>query len=133
MEKQTLQVVSEFVTAVQQMNQEKLAALLHPDVKWHQPGNHRFSGVKQNCMEVFQMVGGMFQVSENTLALTDIKLLAVNGNSAACVLHFKATRPGATLDTDNIDVYTVADGKIIEARIHVQDPEQEDTFWGKTN
>lgn len=131
MENQTLQVVSEFVNAVQQMNQEKLGALLHPSIEWDQPGNHRFSGVKRSSAEVFQMVGGMFEISQNTFALTDIRILAVNGNSAACALHFKATRPGAVLDTDNIDVYTVEDGQITRAKVYVTDPGQEDTFWGK--
>jgi ketosteroid isomerase-like protein len=131
MENQTLQVVSEFVTAVQQMNQEKLAALLHPSIKWDQPGNNRFSGVKTSSAEVFHMVGGMFEVSQNTFALTDIKILAVNGNSAACALHFRATRPGAVLDTDNIDVYTMEDGKITAARIYAANQEQEDAFWSR--
>jgi ketosteroid isomerase-like protein len=130
MEKQTLAVVNEFVTAVQQVNLEKLGALLHPDVKWEQPGNNRFSGRKQNSAEVFQMVGGMFEVSQNTMSLADVKVLAVNGNSAACVLRWKASRPGAQLDTDNIDVYTVEDGKIVAAKIYMADMAQEDAFWG---
>ena len=131
MKDQTLQVVSEFVQAVQQVNQEKLAALLHPSIQWDQPGNNRFSGLKTSSAEVFQMVGGMFEVSQNSFALTDIKILAVNGNSAACALHFKASRPGAELDTDNIDVYTVEDGKIVAARVYATDLEHEDAFWGR--
>jgi ketosteroid isomerase-like protein len=131
MKDQTLQVVSEFVQAVQQVNQEKLAALMHPSIQWDQPGNNRFSGLKTSSAEVFQMVGGMFEVSQNSFALTDIKILAVNGNSAACALHFKASRPGAELDTDNIDVYTVEDGRIIAARIYATNLEHEDAFWGK--
>ena len=131
MENQTLQVVSAFVNAVQQMDTEKLAALLHPSVQWDQPGTNRFSGVKQSSAEVFQMVGGMFEVSQNSFALTDVKILAINGNSAACVLRFKATRPGAVLDTDNIDVYTVEGGQIVSARIYATDLDQENIFWGK--
>ncbi|HEY0611059.1 MAG TPA: nuclear transport factor 2 family protein [Chitinophaga sp.] len=131
MENQTLQVVSAFVNAVQHMDTEKLAALLHPSVQWDQPGTNRFSGIKQSSAEVFQMVGGMFEVSQNSFALTDVKILAVNGNSAACALRFKATRPGAVLDTDNIDVYTVEGGQIVAARIYATDLEQENTFWGK--
>lgn len=130
MEKQTLAVVNEFVTAVQQVNLEKLGALLHPEVTWEQPGNNRFSGRKQTSAEVFQMVGGMFEVSQNTMSLADVKVLAVNGNSAACVLRWKASRPGAQLDTDNIDVYTVEDGKIVAAKIYMADMAQEDAFWG---
>ncbi|HEY1166546.1 MAG TPA: nuclear transport factor 2 family protein [Chitinophaga sp.] len=131
MENQTLQVVNAFVHAVQHMDTEKLGALLHPSVQWDQPGTNRFSGIKQSSAEVFQMVGGMFEVSQNSFALTDVKILAVNGNSAACALRFKATRPGAVLDTDNIDVYTVEGGQIVAARIYATDLEQENAFWGK--
>jgi ketosteroid isomerase-like protein len=131
MENQTLQVVSAFVNAVQQMDTEKLAALLHPSVQWDQPGSNRFSGIKQSSAEVFQMVGGMFEVSQNSFALADVKILAVNGNSAACALRFKAKRPGAVLDTDNIDVYTVEGGQIVAARVYATDIEQENNFWGR--
>jgi ketosteroid isomerase-like protein len=77
------------------------------------------------------MVGGMFEVSQHSFALTDVKILAVNGNSAACALRFKATRPGAMLDTDNIDVYTVEGGQIVAAKVYATDIEQENAFWGK--
>jgi uncharacterized protein len=130
MENQTLKIVRQFVTAVQQGDQATLGALLHPSVKWHQPGSNRLSGTKLSNMEVFQMVGGMYEVSQGTLSLTDIKFIAGNGNSAACLLHFKAQRPGATLDVDNVDVYTVENGQIIEARIYSEDIGQEDVFWG---
>lgn len=130
MEKQTLQVVTDFVQAVQQVNLEKLGALLHPEITWEQPGSNRFSGIKKSSGEVFQMVGGMFEVSQNTMSLADIKTIAVNGDQASVVLTWKASRPGAALHTDNVDVYTVKDGKIVAAKIYAADIQQEDTFWG---
>jgi ketosteroid isomerase-like protein len=130
MENQTLKIVREFVTAVQQGDQQKLGVLLHPDVKWHQPGSNRLSGLKQSNMEVFGMVGGMYEISQGTLALTDIKFVAVNGDSAACLLHFQARRPGALLDVDNVDVYKVKDGQIVAATIYSADIDQENIFWG---
>ncbi|PSL48894.1 hypothetical protein CLV51_101223 [Chitinophaga niastensis] len=131
MEKQTLQVVTEFVTAVQQVNLEKLGALLHPEISWEQPGSNRFSGTKKTSGEVFQMVGGMFEVSQNTMSLTDIKTIAVNGDQASVVLTWKASRPGAELHTDNVDVYTVKDGQIVAAKVYATDVQQENTFWGR--
>ena len=132
METQSMQVVRDFLTAVQQGNQAKLAALIHPAIEWNQPGNNRFSGVKKSATDVFQMVGGMFQVSENSLALTDIKALTANGNSVACLVHWKATQPrGSVLDVDNIDVYTVEKGQIVKANIYSADIAQEDDFWLK--
>ena len=130
MEKQTLQVVTEFVNAVQQVNLEKLGVLLHPEITWEQPGSNRFSGTKTSSGEVFQMVGGMFEVSQNTMSLSDIKTIAVHGDQASVVLTWKASRPGAELHTDNVDVYTVKDGKIVAAKIYAADIQQEDIFWG---
>jgi ketosteroid isomerase-like protein len=132
METQSMQVVSDFLTAVQQGNQAKLASSLHPDIEWSQPGNNRFSGTKKSSTEVFKMVGGMFDVSSNTLALTDVKVLTANGNSVACLVHWKAVQPnGGILDVDNIDVYTVENGQITKAKVYSADVAHEDEFWLK--
>lgn len=132
MENQAKQVVSDFLTAVQTGDQAKLAASLHPNVEWNQPGSHRFSGTKKSSTAVFQMVGGMVELTANTLAMTDIKVLTVNGNRVACLIHWKAVQPtGVVLDVDNIDVYTVENGKIIDATIYSADIAQEDYFWAK--
>lgn len=132
METQSMQVVSEFLTAVQQGNQVKLGSLIHPNIEWSQPGNNRFSGTKKSSGEVFQMVGGMYAASENSLALTDVKVLTANGNSVACLVHWKAVQPnGGILDVDNIDVYTVENGQIMKAKVYSADVTQEDNFWLK--
>ena len=132
MEAQSMQVVREFLTAVQQGNQAKLASLIHPAIEWNQPGSNRFSGMKRSNTEVFQMVGGMFAATNNSLALTDVKVLTANGNSVACLVHWKAVQPnGGILDVDNIDVYTVANGQITSAKVYSADVVQEDNFWMK--
>lgn len=74
MTNETKQIVTEFLSAVQQGNTEKFGALLHPEVKWNQPGNNSISGIKQSSAQVFQMVGKMFELSSNTLKLTEIKI-----------------------------------------------------------
>ncbi|WP_218150266.1 nuclear transport factor 2 family protein [Chitinophaga arvensicola] len=72
----------------------------------------------------------MFEVSQNSMTLSDIKTIAVNGDQASVALTWKASRPGAELHTDNVDVYTVKDGKIVAAKIYAADIHQENTFWG---
>jgi ketosteroid isomerase-like protein len=130
MENQAMNVVTEFLTAVQKGNTVKLGALLHPEVKWSQPGDNVVSGFKSNADEVFQMVGQMFELSSNTLALTEIKVLAENGNSIACLVHWKAKRPnGQVLDIDNIDVYTVGNGLINNVVVYTEDIDVENEFW----
>jgi uncharacterized protein len=130
MEKQILNTVTEFVNAVKLVNLEKIGAILHPAVRWEQPGSNRFSGTRVSRDEVFQMVGGMFEVSGNTLRLENIKTIAVNGNEVSVVLHWKANRTGAQLDTENVDVYTVKNGQITGVKVYAADLQQEDLFWG---
>ncbi|WP_089783644.1 nuclear transport factor 2 family protein [Chitinophaga sp. YR573] len=131
MKNEATHVVNEFLSAVKRVDTEKLGELLHPDVEWKQPGNNSISGIKRSRNEVFQMVGKMFELSANTVKLTDIKSISANGNKVACLLHWNATHPaGAILDVDNIDVYTVEDGKIVRAEIFTVDEAGEDQFWG---
>ncbi|MFD1144722.1 nuclear transport factor 2 family protein [Larkinella insperata] len=130
MEKQTVQIVTEFLTAVQTGDSATVAASLHPNIEWSQPGNNRFSGTKKSSAEVFQMVGGMLEVSAGTLALTDVNVTAVNGNAVACLVRWKAVKPtGVVLDVNNIDVYTVESGQITRAVVFSDNLAQEDEFW----
>jgi ketosteroid isomerase-like protein len=131
MENKAINVVNEFLTAVQKGDMEKVASMVHPEIVWSQPGANAVSGIKRSAGEVFEMVGKMFQCSDNTLTLTDIKVLAENGESVACLVHWKATQTsGRSLDIDNIDVYSIKDGKITEATVYSADILQENGFWG---
>ncbi|MEO6632918.1 MAG: nuclear transport factor 2 family protein, partial [Mucilaginibacter sp.] len=125
-------VVTKFLTAVQQGDNEKLAQLIHPDIIWSQPGSNCLSGTKHSNAEVFQMVGKMFERSANTLRLSNFKSISVNGNKIACLLHWNAAQPaGGILDIDNIDVYTVENGQITKAEIFTADEDGENRFWGE--
>lgn len=130
MRNQAKEVVTGFLTAIQNGDNQKLAALIHPEIEWNQPGDNQVSGIKRSNAEVFAMVGKMFELSENTLRLTDIKSVTVNGDSVACLLNWSASKPsGDTLDVDNIDVYTVKNGQITGAEIYSSAIEAENEFW----
>lgn len=132
MENEAKKVVTEFLTAIQKGDNQKLAELINPEIEWNQPGNNRVSGIKRSNTEVFQMVGKMFELSANTLRLTDIRSVSVNGNKVSCLLHWNAANPaGGVLDVDNIDVYTVESGQLIRAEIYSADLEKENVFWGE--
>jgi ketosteroid isomerase-like protein len=127
-----LKIAKEFLDAAQHLDHKTAEALLDPDVEWSQPGNNRVSGTKKNRDEFFKMIGEMLRLSDHTLKLTDIKVLAVNNNSVACLVHWNAAQPpGGILDVDNIDVYTVENGKIKKVTIYSADIEQENKFWGE--
>jgi uncharacterized protein len=126
------QVVKDFLTAYMAHNHEKFTSLLHPDVIWVQPGDNKVSGVKQSKTELLQMGAKLSELSARTLKLADVKYFSPVGNTVVCILHWTAAQPtGSILDIDNIDVYTVENGKIIQAKIFSEDILQEDKFWGK--
>src|SRR5688500_12880097 len=122
MQNKETKVVSEFLTAVQTGDMATVGALLHPDVKWQQPGAGEISGVKRSAQEVFQMVTRMFEISGNTLKLEEIKWVSANGSSVAALLRWTATKSsGKSLDVANIDVYTVGEGKITAVTVYSSD------------
>ncbi|MFZ6009918.1 MAG: nuclear transport factor 2 family protein, partial [Bacteroidota bacterium] len=74
-----LQVVTEFLRALQDHDAKKAKSLLHPELVWDQPGNNRFSGIWKAVPEVSRMFGGMFELTAKTIKLASISVLAVNG------------------------------------------------------
>lgn len=131
-ETDALRVVAGFLDAVKERSHAKAVPLLDSLIEWRQPGDNRFSGVKTNLQEVIAMFGGFSKVSASTLQLSAVRVLAVNGNEVACLLHWNAAQPtGQTLDIDNIDVYTVQNGKIVKAVVFTANTQAEDKFWGK--
>lgn len=130
MENQAKTIVTEFLTAVQTGNNERLGALLSPEIQWEQPGHNAVSGTKNSAGEVFAMVGKMFEMSGNTLRLSEIKSVSTNGNDVACLLRWQASKAdGAQLDVENIDVYSVENGQIVSAKVFTTNEEAENTFW----
>lgn len=130
MENKAKTIVTDFLNAVQTGNNAQLAALLSQNIHWEQPGNNLVSGKKNSAAEVFGMVGKMFELSENSLRLTDIRSVTANGNEVACLLQWEASKSNGTkLKVENIDVYTVENGEIVSAKVFTSDIEAENSFW----
>jgi len=127
-----IEVVKEFLTAYMIGDHQTFTELIHPDVIWIQPGDNRISGIKRSKSELLQMGAKMSEISARTLRLTDVKYFAAHGNTVVCILHWNAAQPsGVVLDIDNVDMYTVENGKIIMAKIFSEEIAEENAFWGK--
>jgi len=123
-------VVNEFLNAVKTLDLAKVADLLDAQVRWSQPGNNEISGEQDSKEKVFEMVGKMFNISENTLQLKGFSTISVNDDRVAAVLDWTAQKPsGAILNVTNIDIYTIASGKISTVEVFSTDQQQEDDFW----
>lgn len=123
-------VVNNFLAAVQRGDRAQVAALLHPNVRWHQPGHNAISGLKSSREAVFAMSAQIHDYTARSYKITDISTLSTNGPSVAVRLHFSAASPVMVLDVDNIDVFTVQDGLITDVWVHSANLDHENAFWG---
>lgn len=108
-----------------------VAAALHADVVWHQPGVHSLSGDHHGPNGVMALLGGFMERSAGTFALSKSGPAMVNGAYVAQPVSFSATREGREpLSMDGVDVFRVEDGLIREVWLYSSDQPAEDTFWG---
>ncbi|MDA1362504.1 nuclear transport factor 2 family protein [Glycomyces luteolus] len=105
--------------------------LFAADIKWHQPGGHRFAGLKDGPAAVGEMIGGQMALTTGTFKLEFTGGPMINGDLAAFPVHFSAEREGASMSMDGIDVLRVEGGKIAEMWLFSADQDAEDAFWGK--
>lgn len=128
-------VAQHYFVAVSHGDMETVAALLDPNVVWHQPGNNRFSGAHEGIPAIAQLIGGMMEVSEGTFTLTVTSPMMRNGNDVAVPVRFQGQRQSTpqgtlTMDMTGIDLLTVTNGKITAIRLFSEDQPGEDQFWG---
>ena len=105
--------------------------LLDPQVVWHQPGTHQFSGDHVGLDGVRALLGGMMQASEGSFQLTVTGPAMVNGDLVAVQVRFTGTSGEASMDMTGVDLLTVGDGKIVEVHLFSEDGPAEDAFWGR--
>lgn len=128
-------VAQRYFAAVSHGDMETVAALLDPNVVWHQPGNNRFSGAHEGIAAIAQLIGGMMEMSEGTFTLTVTGPTMRNGDDVAVPVRFQGQRQGTpqgtlAMDMMGIDLLTVTNGKITAIRLFSEDQPGEDQFWG---
>jgi ketosteroid isomerase-like protein len=124
-------IARNYFEAVQQGDLAKLGELIDENVVWHQPGANRFSGDMKGSADPFGMIGQMMEISRGTFAIDRVDEVMGNGDLVAARVHFTASRDGATMNMNGVDVMRIADGKIAEMWLFSGDQDAEDEFWGK--
>jgi len=120
-----------YIRAVQTGDQTTLGQLISPDVIWHQPGNHRFSGTHRGMAEVGPMLGKMMEISKGTFTITHASHFMANGDWVAITLEFAGEANGITMKQPGVDLIRIEGGRIVEVRLFSSDQAQEDLFWGR--
>ena len=125
-----LAVAQKYVDAVSAKDFGTVAALLDDDIVWHQPGEHKLSGVHRGRAAVDQLLGAMMTISEGTFELSVTGVPMVNGDQVAIPVRFAGRRAGVELGQDGVDVLRIDGDRIVEVRLFSSDQDAEDAFWG---
>jgi len=107
---------------------DTLRTLMTEDAAWHQPGNAAIAGDYVGREQVFDYFGKLYSLTDGTFKADVIDILA-DDDRAVVIQHSTARRDGRSLDTRDVVVYEIHDGKFTDTQVYASDPTQEDTFW----
>ncbi|MFF1540556.1 nuclear transport factor 2 family protein [Microbacterium sp. NPDC058269] len=125
-----IDVVGQYGAAMAAGDMEALAATFHPHAVWHQPGANQVSGDHVGPDAILAHLGRFMQLSGGTFAL-ETESATESGDLVSATVRFRAQREGQEdLDQHGVDVFRVADGRIVEVWLMSEDQEAEDRFWG---
>ena len=101
---------------------------LADDIVWHSLGHSRFSRDYTGREDVFGLFGTLFEETDGTFRIELNDVLA-NDQRAVALTTNRGERLGRTLVYDEAAVFRVADGKIAEAWLYVDDQEAHAAFF----
>jgi ketosteroid isomerase-like protein len=126
-----IDIAKTYIKAAQTGDQATLGRIISPDVVWHQPGKHQFSGTHHGMAAVGPMLGKMMDVSRGTFTISRADHYMANGDWVAITIEFAGEANGITLKQPGVDLIRIEGGQIVEVRLFSSDQKQEDAFWGQ--
>jgi hypothetical protein len=105
-----------------------LEAMFSPDCVWHEPGNSPISGTYKGWPETARLFGEYAQRSGGTFTAELHDVLA-NDTYAFSIATVRGDREGRHLDQGDHVLFTVRDGRIVDARAFYHDQAVVDAFW----
>ena len=105
-----------------------IRAVYADSVVWHSESVGKLSGTYRGIDEVMSLLA---RVGEETNGTYRAEILSILGDEdQVVVLHMvTAQRGGGTLDTRQVNVYHLTDGKVDEGWLAVEDGVSMDAFW----
>jgi ketosteroid isomerase-like protein len=126
-----MEVIEAFSEALAKGDIPTAFSFFASDAKWHQPGENKYSGLKNNPDEIGAMLGAMMKDTGGTLVVSPNGALMESGDMVATPVRFTASKGVAKIDMTGIDIYEVKGGKITRVWLFSQDQKIEDNFWGR--
>lgn len=124
-----IEVVTAYSEALSQGDIPTAFSHFSPDAKWHQPGNHQFSGTKTGLEAIGKMLGNMMSTTQGSLVINPTGALMSNGNLISFPVRFTGKNGDKTIDMNGVDLFEVVDGKIVQVWLFSEDQTAEDAFW----
>lgn len=127
-----LELVKSYFEALKNGKIEEAFSFFADNVKWHQPGNNKFSGIKNGISEISVMLGGMMEDTSGNFAVIPNGSIMKNADLVAVPVKFSGKKEnGKVIDMTGIDLFEVIGGKIKKVWLFSDNQDIEDDFWGK--
>lgn len=101
------------------------------EAKWYQPGNNKFSGLKNNLGEIFEMLEGIMVDTSGNMVVKPTGVMLESGDLVSVPVWFTAKKENKTIDLGGMDLFQVKEGKIVHVWTFSDDQSVDDEFFGK--
>jgi ketosteroid isomerase-like protein len=107
---------------------DTLRDIFAPEVTWHQPHTGVIAGDYTGLDQVLAFFAKLAELTAGTYRAEPVDILADNERAVA-IQHSTAVRDGTSLDTQQVLVFEMKDGRVTEIRLYPSDEKSEDSFW----
>ncbi|UII31342.1 nuclear transport factor 2 family protein [Fulvivirga ulvae] len=119
-------IVETYFNAMAKGDIAKALTCFAANVKWHQPGMNKFSGLKSSPDEIGQMIFGMIEDAGGSLIIRPNGLLTESGDLVAAPIRFTFVKRNQSLDMGGL--FEVKNGEIAYVWLFSEN-QQEDGLW----
>jgi len=95
---------------------------------WHVPGSGVMSGTYRGRSEIFRFLARLPKLTDGTYRSTFLDALASEERGAG-LYRARGERNGRTIDIDQVLLFTIRDGVVVEVLALPSDPAAFDAFW----
>jgi ketosteroid isomerase-like protein len=107
---------------------EALSATFADDIVWHSGGNNILSGTYEGKEAVFGFFARLMQETGGNFA-NEIHDMLANDDHGVVLVTGTATRGDRTLESRNVHVFNMEEGKLKEFWAFAEDQSVVDEFW----
>lgn len=124
------EVVAAYFDALAIGDLEKAFSNFTPETKWYQPGDNKFSGLKNNLGEIFQMLESIMNDTSGNMVVKPAGPMLQSGDLISVPVWFTAKKETKVMDLGGMDLFQVKDGKIVHVWTFSDDQSVDDDFFG---